>query len=263
MSKGISLHIGVSQLSENRYRSAADLCSPGNDAKAMADIARYEGYEPIHVLVNETATKANVLNRFSECVAALHAGDTFLLTFSGHGGQKDDMNGDEEDGQDERWCLYDDYLLDDELGSRWKEFREGVRIIVVSSSCHSRTGIRPYHNSRPFGKGGTWVNRHRKAPVKREVVGAYPPDPEIMASIIHLSACEDWQLARDGSEFSVFTGLLLKYWDHGRFEGSHEELIQEIGKKAGYLQTPGIMTLGKNSEELVQARPFRLLTNKP
>lgn len=263
MYKGISLHIGVNRLSPSQYRRAAPLCSPENDALAMAELARLEGYETITVLVNEQATKANVLKHFSESIGALQAGDTFLMTFSGHGGQADDTGSDEEDGMDERWCLYDEYLPDDELGSRWKEFREGVRIIVVTSCCHSRTGIRPYPRRGPFWKKDRQNPRARTAPVRQQVLFAYPHDPQIHASIIHLSACEDQQQARDGHQHSVFTGLLLRHWNQGRFEGSHEDLVWEISRQSGYLQTPAIGTLGKNCEALVKARPFKLLTQKP
>jgi metacaspase-1 len=255
MYKGISLHIGVNRLSINQYKKAALLCSPENDARAMAELAQLEGYKNITVLTNEQATKTNVLRHFSESILALNAGDTFLLTFSGHGGQADDTNSDEKDGKDERWCLYDDYLYDDEIGNRWKEFGEGVRIIVVSSSCHSGTGIKPYPDKRPFGKRTTL-----KKATRRQVLTVYPDDPEITASIIHLFACEDKQQARDGCQFSVFTDLLLKHWDQGRFEGSHEDLVWKISLESGYLQTPGIATLGKNCEALVNAKPFKLLT---
>ena len=39
----------------------------------------------------------------------------FLLTYSGHGGQINDVNNDEPDGLDETWALYDRELVDDEL----------------------------------------------------------------------------------------------------------------------------------------------------
>ena len=46
---------------------------------------------------------------------ALKPGDLFFLTYSGHGGQVPDVTGDEDDKQDETWCLYDGQLIDDEL----------------------------------------------------------------------------------------------------------------------------------------------------
>ena len=67
----------------------------------------------------------------------------FLLTYSGHGSQVPDKNGDEtEDGYDETWVLYDRQLVDDELYALWSKFAAGVRIVVLSDSCHSGTAIR-------------------------------------------------------------------------------------------------------------------------
>ena len=68
---------------------------------------------------------------------SLRAGDLFFLTFSGHGGQVPDVTGDEADKQDETWCLYDGQLIDDELYFELSRFAAGVRILVLSDSCHS------------------------------------------------------------------------------------------------------------------------------
>ena len=47
-----------------------------------------------------------------------------------------------EDGYDETWVLYDRQLVDDELYTLWSKFAPGVRIVVLSDSCHSGTAIR-------------------------------------------------------------------------------------------------------------------------
>lgn len=257
MHKGISLHIGLSKLSTAHYRSAGLLNSPANDAKAMAAIAEKEGYAQRCLLVDEKATQAAFIEELERCAGLLAAGDTFLLSFCGHGGTAKDTNYDEADGQDETWCFYDGPLPDDEIGKRWKLFREGVRIVVVSSSCHSRTGLKPWAgNTLPL------LGKRKRPPVQRKVVTTYPPDPTIKAGIIHLSACEDDQQARDGKEFSVFTALLLKHWDKGRFTGTYEDLARAISLESGYLQTAGIALLGHNCRELLESQPFKLLTHK-
>ena len=66
----------------------------------------------------------------------------FFLTYSGHGGQVPDVNGDEDDKKDETWCLYDGQLIDDELYYELSRFAAGVRILVLSDSCHSGTVTR-------------------------------------------------------------------------------------------------------------------------
>jgi hypothetical protein len=68
----------------------------------------------------------------------LESGDFFWLTYSGHGGQVSDTNSDDEtDEKDETWVLYDRQLVDLELYALWGEFKPGVRIFVLSDSCHS------------------------------------------------------------------------------------------------------------------------------
>ena len=70
------------------------------------------------------------------------SGDSFLLTYAGHGSQVPDKAGDEDDQFDETWCLYDGELIDDELRRFWTQFAEGVLIYMVSDSCHSGTMLR-------------------------------------------------------------------------------------------------------------------------
>jgi metacaspase-1 len=53
-----------------------------------------------------------------------------------------DVNSDEEDGQDETWILYDRMLIDDELFQLFSQFAPGVRIFLLSDSCHSGTVAR-------------------------------------------------------------------------------------------------------------------------
>ena len=52
------------------------------------------------------------------------------------------MSGEEEDKKDETWCLYDGELIDDEVFIELAQFAEGVRIIVLSDSCHSGSVVR-------------------------------------------------------------------------------------------------------------------------
>ncbi len=264
MSKGISLHIGVSKLKRGIYLEEAALSSPANDANAMADIAKQEGYESINVLVNENATLTNVIHYFDNCIEQLNSGDTFLLTYSGHGGQIDDTNNDEQDGKDEIWCLYDNYLIDDTLGAKWCLFKAGVRIIVVSSSCHSRTALRVWSDDCFSSPSITQQQNCIKDITQNEksILQSYINDTTIKASILHLSACEDEQEARDGNNLSRFTGLLLKYLDNGSFTGNYEDLIKQIRQEAGYLQCAGIAQMGYNDPTFLNAIPFQLLTPK-
>src|SRR5688500_19498444 len=93
-------------------------------------------------MTESQATSSAVISAIGQASRSLTSGDILLLTYSGHGGQFDDVNGDEDDGQDETWVLWDRQVLDDELYSLWSQFAAGVRIFVLSDSCHSGTVLR-------------------------------------------------------------------------------------------------------------------------
>jgi len=88
------------------------------------------------------ADATQVIAGLDQAAKDLATGDIFFLTYSGHGGQLPDKNGDEPDGQDETWCLYDGQLVDDELYAKWAKFKPGVRIFVLSDSCHSGSVVK-------------------------------------------------------------------------------------------------------------------------
>ena len=91
-------------------------------------------------LLTEKATCDAVLKAIATASSDLESGDLFFLTYSGHGGQVQDVDGDEKDDQlDETWCLFDSQLRDDDINTALASFAEGVRILMLSDSCHSGT----------------------------------------------------------------------------------------------------------------------------
>ena len=70
-----------------------------------------------------------------------------VITFSGHGTYVPDLNGDEVDGLDEALCPYDMQtsgaaLIDDEIHALFAARKPGVRLVLISDSCHSGTVTR-------------------------------------------------------------------------------------------------------------------------
>jgi hypothetical protein len=94
------------------------------------------------MLLTAQATCDKVLDKLDDLANLLKSGDLLVVSYSGHGGQIPDLNGDEADGLDETWCLYDGQLLDDELYGAWMKFQPGVRILTFSDSCHSGTVLK-------------------------------------------------------------------------------------------------------------------------
>lgn len=138
MAFGMSIHIGLNNLDVEAYGEQTVLAGCINDADAMQRLAAGKGFQTRR-LVDEEATADQVIAAISDAAGTLRSGDMFFITYSGHGSQVSDANDDEEDGQDETWCLWDRMLLDDELNQLWTQFQPGVRILMLSDSCHSGT----------------------------------------------------------------------------------------------------------------------------
>ena len=139
-SKGYSLHIALNKVDPGYYAGEEHpLYCCVKDAKEMQKLAHHEGVVSSELLINEQATIDNLHNSLKGYSEELEKGDFLFITYSGHGGRIPDKNGDEDDGYDETWCLYDGHFIDDELYHHFSQFTEGVRIFVVSDSCHSGT----------------------------------------------------------------------------------------------------------------------------
>jgi metacaspase-1 len=139
MSTGRSLHVGLNHVDPNAYNGwDGELFGCINDANAMKAIADSLQYSSL-ILTDSQATSTRVIQEIANAARSLQAGDILLVSYSGHGGQVQDANSDEDDALDETWVLFDRELIDDELASLWSQFQPGVRIFVVSDSCHSGT----------------------------------------------------------------------------------------------------------------------------
>jgi hypothetical protein len=123
-----------------------DLAGCVNDAKDWAAELGARGFE-VTQLLDEKATKAALVNAFKSVIGAAGKGDTVVITFSGHGTYVPDLNGDEIDGLDEALCPCDiqtggGALIDDEIHAMFASRKPGVRLVLISDSCHSGTVTR-------------------------------------------------------------------------------------------------------------------------
>src|SRR5215212_8288675 len=140
--RALSIHIGLNAVSPAHYEGwSGELTACEFDAKDMAAVAKAAGMKPT-ILLTKNATRKKVLTAIRAAAKQLKSGDLLFLTYSGHGGQVPDLTGEEDDKLDETWCFFDAQLIDDELFLELSRFAKGVRILVLSDSCHSGTVTR-------------------------------------------------------------------------------------------------------------------------
>ena len=139
---GYALAIGLNEVDPAHYAGwSGPLTGCEPDVEDMEKVATQQRLE-VETLVTAQATRGAVLSKLENLAQRMKKGDLLVVSYSGHGGQIPDQNGDETDGLDETWCLYDGELLDDELHGAWAKFQAGVRILVFSDSCHSGTVLK-------------------------------------------------------------------------------------------------------------------------
>ncbi len=292
--QGLSLHLGLNLVDPAHYGGwSGELAACEFDANDMAAIARSQGMKPT-VLLTKKATRAAVQRALDAAARTLKAGDLFFLSFSGHGGQVPDASGEEADKQDETWCLYDAQLIDDELYFALSRFAAGVRILVLSDSCHSGTvtragplttaplGVLPEQRPRLMPRSvalRTYRDHHGfydklQADLAR-AAGDVPVDPdEALANVtvsnrltaivdrfepavILISGCQDNQTSMDGANNGAFTEQLLAVWRNGVFRGSYASFHAQIRMQLPPTQSPNLFTLGP-AARFVRQQPFAL-----
>jgi hypothetical protein len=158
-----------------------------------------------------------------ELIAKASKGDALLITFSGHGTYQPDTDGDEVDGLDEALCPYDlqtngEALTDDEIRNLFLTRKAGVRIVLISDSCHSGTVTRAAKaekdaDSRPrFMPMGNWLPdkllpRNRAGKVAATMTGPAGTTPFFGA---YSNKLGDLLLKREIAGFTRTLGSLLR-----------------------------------------------------
>src|SRR5262245_25107611 len=290
MAKAISIHLGLNAVDPKYYAGwSGDLVACEFDAKDMAAIAHAAGMTST-VLLTKEATRKNVLTAVRAASKTLQAGDLLFVTYSGHGGQIDDVSGEEEDKQDETWCLYDGELIDDEVFLELRRIAAGVRVLVLSDSCHSGTVTRArVPEGSPAGRSKmmppsvamrTYLEHQAfydklQRDVAEAAGKASVPTPdnalarvavskrltaianECKASVILISGCQDNQTSMDGDHNGAFTEQLLRVWKRGAYKGNYAKFHAAIKAAMPPSQTPNLFTLGP-AAQFAREEPFSI-----
>lgn len=137
-------------------RSDMDLAGCVNDAKDWRAVLEGRGYS-VTTLLDAEATRAGMVDALGALVSSGAPGDSLVFTFSGHGSWLPDDDGDEPDARDEMMCPYDvmddQFVLDDDLHEIFLAKKDGVRLYVISDSCHSGSVVR--YAGAPLTPDGT------------------------------------------------------------------------------------------------------------
>lgn len=188
------------------------------DVPYVLKMLAHSGYDKgnIVTLVNEKATKQNIVMAFNHLIKRCKLNDIVYIHFSGHGQRITDVDGDENDGWDESWIPYDAYrkngvhdkgekhLIDDEIYEFLQRIRKkigiGGKILVVADACHS--------GGSSFGMWKFSLNFKMLFP-ESEIVTRGVSDPFIITDSevgkaikapeqwITLSACKNFQINQE------------------------------------------------------------------
>jgi hypothetical protein len=282
MASGKSLHIGLNTVDPVHYDGwDGELRACENDARDMEKLAADLGYGTRTVLLTKEADAETVTAAIREAANVLAPGDIFFMSYSGHGGQVPDGNAEpDEDGLDETWLLYDRQLVDDELYAHWAMFRPGVRIVMLSDSCHSGSVLKfnlvqqianipgvvpPELSGDQIRMRGMDVDKAKAVYEKNhgmydKLQTLYPSAERIGvgASVLLISGCQDNQVSLDGPKNGAFTQALLAVWKNGKFTGGYRKFHRHVVNKLPITQTPNYATTGAPNPVFERQRPFTI-----
>ena len=198
----------------------SDLSGCVNDAVDWGPALAARGFS-VTKLLDAQASKAAMVASIGGVIRTALADDTVVITYSGHGTWVPDRNGDEPDGRDEGLCPWDigqgNVLLDDELGALLTNRAPGVRVILISDSCHSGSVSRgntadldPGLPRARFLAPEVWLKDRLPVRIPPKIVGGLVRS----GGDLLMAACTDtqysWDTRFNGRPNGAFTYYALK-----------------------------------------------------
>jgi hypothetical protein len=235
-----------------------DLKGCVNDALAWAGLLRKRFDFPsanVRVLRDEAATHDHVTTALKALLTNAKSGDVLVFTNSSHGTYVADRASEEADSYDEAMCPYDcrkNLLTDDELRTLFTDIPRGVRLTVISDSCHSGSVTRVAQGAAtPDDRRVRYLSpkdlrrpeipdvRHRASPKRPEV------HPESEMRELLLSGCRSNQYSYDARFGNTYHGAMtwyaLKVIEQAGYRLSYSTLakrLREALAESNYDQEP-------------------------
>ena len=224
-----------------------------NDSRAFKDMLTNRfGFSDIKLITDDTqlVTRQTLVDGFAWLLNRTRAKDRLVFYFSGHGQQKESVDGDETDGMDEvLQCSNGEFCSDDDIWSNLiTKVPEKIRLSLFFDCCHSGTMADLKHNFIYTGLDGNMFTT------------SIENSNEVPGDVTCLSACYDRELSADGYAISemvkgqdgrfqlktgeyhgVFSYFLLKVLQECSFNIQWSDLLKALTKyfdDSGYKQNP-------------------------
>lgn len=203
------------------------------DAKRLASLMKTRMGHDGEILISGQATKSEVVQRLKKGIERTPEDGLFMFFYSGHGGQEN-LGGKEPDGADrpdEYLCLYDTYMMDDEIWDIVSKCKG--RVFLYFDACHSATMYRSVASEKLHddiaAKKGTDVATALAVDVKEVVsskgftfdpnkfVKAKPLDGSSGSSprILCWSGCKEEEYSYGGNNGGTLTICVVNNWKQG------------------------------------------------
>lgn len=267
-----ALCVGINDYPYN----GSDLNGCVNDAQGWADLLTGHFDFPssdVALLTDAQATKRKMMDELKRLVTGAKKGDVIVFTNSSHGTYVAEKGGDER-MYDEALCPYDtdsNVIVDDELRELFGDVKEGVRLTVISDSCHSGTVTRaPLSDNVPGLR--TPDDRRvrflspalRGKPVLHNPWKARPKNkekyPESGMKDVLLSGCTDKEYSYDallgGTYHGAMTYFALQVIRDAKYRLTYAQLHERVRyllDDAGYPQTPQLEGKDENKRSQIFA----------
>jgi metacaspase-1 len=213
-----------------------DLKGCVNDANDWATLLKnHFDFNNINQLLNADATKKNMVEGLKALLQGAKAGDVLVFTNASHGTYNVDTDGDELK-YDEAICPYDtdsNLLLDDELRGLFKNIKKGVRLTVISDSCHSGSVTRApkpkeYRRSRRLDP--RLLGKTVLTPAQLQKARSKEKHPESAMKEILLSGCKSNQTSADAFIEGDFHGAMSYFAIKAITEANYKLTYAELGQ---------------------------------